>query len=373
MNYRMAWIIALSAALWCVVSVSCIKEEPASPYADIEDFQLPGDIMMARATINREQIAVFVRKGADLTSIAPHITLSEGAAVQPEAGVAQDFSRQVTYTVTAADGKHSRVYTVQLTSVPLHAYRFEQWEMLDRTKAYETPVEYDREGKLSTPWDSSNKGISIYQQYAAPSLYPIHRTTHSAGGQYAAEMLTLAGPGSMGIVNIPVVAGSLFTGVLSPLNALKNPLLVTEFGQPFNEKPLRMKGKYIYEPGTGNYIDSHGAARPEKRDSCAVYAVFFRSDQTLERLNGTNILTHPNIVAVAMMPPEGRAGSGGGGFVDFDLPFVYDDAHVTDLGRNAYKLAIIFSSSFMGDYYEGTPGSRLVVDEVEIVTEGEEK
>jgi hypothetical protein len=360
---------ALALAL-CCATVSCIRDEPPSPYADIEDFALPDDVMMGKATINREQISVFVRKGADLTALAPVITLSEGATVAPDAAMAQDFSQAVEYVVTAADGIHQRRYTVQPTSVPLYAYSFERWEVLDKSNVYETPVEYDRQGNRSTPWDSSNKGIAIYQQYAASSLYPIHKTTPGFAGDYAAEMLTLAGPGSiLGIVNIPVVAGSLFTGVLHPLNALKDPLLATEFGQPFNERPLRMTGKYIYRAGTGGYIDSHGALRPEKRDSCAVYAVFFRSDEGLERLNGTNILTHPNIVAVAMMPPEGRAASEGDGFVAFDLPFVYRTGHTTDFGRFDYKLAIIFSSSFMGDYYEGSPGSRLVVDDIEIITE----
>jgi hypothetical protein len=322
--------------------------------------------MIGKATINQELISAFVRLHADVSAVVPVIRISEGASIQPDAHTPQDFRKPVTYIVTAADGKHQRTYTVQLTSVPLYVYGFERWEVLDKSNAYETPVE----DNLTTPWDSSNKGIAIYQQYADASSYPVHKTTHSAGGNYAAEMLTQAGPGRiLGIVNIPVVAGSLFTGVLSPLNALKNPLLATTFGQPFDEKPLRLTGKYIYKPGSGSYIGSQGVAHPEKQDSCAVYAVFFRSDHTLERLDGTNILTHPNIVAVAMMPPEGRSGTPGNSFVSFDIPFDYKGNHTVDFERNTYKLTIVFSSSFMGDYYEGTPGSRLVVDEVEIKTE----
>jgi hypothetical protein len=278
------------------------------------------------------------------------------------------------YTVTAADGLHRRVYTVQTVSAPVYFYGFEHWEALDKSNVYETPVEYDRRNQRTTPWDSSNKGISIYRQYTDASLYPIHSTTRSAGGQYAAEMLTQAGPGSiLGIVNIPVVAGSLFTGVLNPLHALKNPLLATAFGQVFDEAPLRMTGKYSYTPGTGSYIDSRGKAHPEKRDSCAVYAVFFRSDKSLEHLDGTSILTHPNIVAIAMMPPEGRAGTPGDNFATFDIPFVYSEKHTVDFEKNTYKLALVFSSSFMGDYYEGTPGSRLVIDDIEIKTKEREK
>jgi hypothetical protein len=328
--------------------------------------------MLSEATINQENITVFVRNNADLSALVPTIKISEGASIRPEAHIPQDFSKAVVYTVTAADGKHRRIYTVQLISAPLHAYGFENWEVLDKVNVYETPVEYDLQGRRTTLWDSSNKGIAIYQQYANASLYPVHKSARSAVGQYAAEMITKVGPGSiLGIVNIPVVAGSLFTGVLNPLNALKNPLLATTFGQPFDEKPLRMTGKYHYKPGMGDYIDSKGKAHPEKRDSCAVYAVFFRSDKNLERLDGTNIISHPNIVAIAMMPPEGRGGmqNGDDDFVAFDLPFVYNEKHTVDFDANTYKLAIIFSSSFMGDYYEGTPGSRLLIDDIEIKTE----
>jgi hypothetical protein len=350
--------------------VGCIREEPPSPYADIDSFALPENIQISPATFNRENITAFVRINSDLSAIVPSIQISEGATISPEAGTPQDFRQPVAYTVTAADGKHQRVYTVQLVSAPPYAYGFETWEALDKANIYETPVERDRQNKRTTPWDSSNKGIAIYQQYSDPSLYPIHKTTHSAAGQYAAEMLTQTGPGKIfGSIKIPIVAGSLFTGVLTPLNALINPLLATEFGQPFNEKPLRLTGKYIYRPGTGAYIDAKGNPQPNRRDSCAIYAVFFRSDETLERLNGTNVLTHPNIVAIAMMPPAGRSQSEGNDFTPFDIPFDYTSGHAVDFRRNAYKLTLVFSSSFMGDYYEGTPGSRLIIDDVEIITE----
>ena len=358
----------------CLIAIACtgagcIREEPLCPYADIDEFALPDKVALSEATINREDISVYVRKNVDLSALVPVVKVSEGATIRPDAATPQDFSRPVVYTVTAADGVHQRAYTVQAISVPVYFYGFEHWETLNKNSLYETPVEYDLKGMRTTPWDSSNKGISLYQQYAEAALYPIHKTTRCAGGQYAAELLTRPGPGSvLGVVNIPVVAGSLFTGVLNPLNALKNPLLATGFGQPFNEKPLRLTGKYNYKPGTADYIDSQGRAHPEKRDSCAVYAVFFLSDQTLERLDGTNILTHPNIVAIAMMPPEGRGETPGDDFAAFDIPFVYNEKHTPDFGRNTYKLALVFSSSFMGDYYEGSPGSRLLIDDIEVQT-----
>ncbi len=360
----------LILSLWLIAGSSCIREEPLNPEADILTFSLPGHVELAAATFNQEHISVVVRHTADLSGITPLITITEGATITPAIGTPQDFTQPVTYTVTAADGIHRRIYTVQAVTYAPFSYSFEHWTRLDNHYAYETPVESDPQGQQQVYWDSSNKGIAIYQQFASPSLYPIHSTTQCQAGKYAAEMSTGKGPGSiLGIINIPVVAGSLFSGVLNPLSALKNPLLATQFGRPCDEKPLRFRGYYYYRAGTGDYLDPKGKVLPGVKDTCAIYSVFFRTDKDLQMLDGTNVLTHPNIVAIAMLPGNLRAASPGDGLVAFDIPFVYKTDKTVDFEKYDYKLAVIFSSSYYGDRYEGAPGSRLVVDEVEITTE----
>lgn len=354
----------------CTLGNSCIQDEPLNPEADILAFSLPGDIALSKATFNQSTISINVRPDADLTHITPIIEITEGATIEPAADTPQNFTKPVIYTVTAADRIHQRIYTVQLITSSIYEYTFEYWKQLDKNYAYLTPVEYDADHQELKPWDSSNKGIAIYQQYPNADDYPVHPTSTRMEGKLAAEMVTKKGPGSiLGILNIPVVAGSLFTGVLNPLNALKDPLLATQFGQPFSEKPLRMRGHYMYKAGQGDYIDRLGNAQPGLKDSCAIYSVFFRTDKNLEMLDGTNILTDPNIVAIAMLPPENRAGTEGDDFVAFDIPFEYKNNVEVDFEKNKYKLVIVFSSSFYGDRYEGTPGSCLIVDDVEIITE----
>ncbi|MDR2094239.1 MAG: DUF5018 domain-containing protein [Treponema sp.] len=56
-------------------------------------------------------IALTLPAGTDVTSLAPQITVSEKAAVNPASGAAQDFSAPVSYTVTAEDGTTAQ-YTV---------------------------------------------------------------------------------------------------------------------------------------------------------------------------------------------------------------------------------------------------------------------
>lgn len=364
------------------VCTSCIRDEPLSPYADIEAFSLPAEVKVSDATINQENITVFIKKDYDGTKVAPaELKVSEGATVEPAATAPLDFSHAVTYTVTAADGVHQRTYTIQPIKSALYRFDFEHWALsTNPIKKYETPVGFDTEGNKQPLWDSGNTGVSIYiSKDSMPEGYPVHKTTDAAGGSYAAEMVTNMGPNKIAFIsglNIPIVAGSLFTGKFNAIKALSDPLLATQFGQPFYSRPIRFIGKYKYKAGTGDYIalDSKGetVTIPEMKDSCSVYAIFYKSDKTLDRLDGTNVFTHPNVVALAMLPPEMRAESKGDGFVSFNLPFEYVNGTEVDFSKNEYKLGIVLSSSFYGDRYEGIIGSRLVVDDLEIIYEGEE-
>jgi eukaryotic-like serine/threonine-protein kinase len=49
-------------------------------------------------------ISATVASGTDVTKLVPTLTLSDKATVSPASGVAQDFSKAITYTITAEDG-----------------------------------------------------------------------------------------------------------------------------------------------------------------------------------------------------------------------------------------------------------------------------
>ncbi|GAB3777038.1 hypothetical protein GCM10028818_23550 [Spirosoma horti] len=65
-------------------------------------------------------ITALLPAGADLTRLVPTITTSAKSTVLPASGVAQDFSKVVTYTVTAEDGS-TKVFSV---SAATDAYYF---------------------------------------------------------------------------------------------------------------------------------------------------------------------------------------------------------------------------------------------------------
>ena len=61
----------------------------------------------------QDSVTVTLSKFADVTAVAPTLTVSSKAVVSPASGVPQDFSKPVTYTVTAEDGS-TRDYAVSI-------------------------------------------------------------------------------------------------------------------------------------------------------------------------------------------------------------------------------------------------------------------
>lgn len=63
------------------------------------------------------KINITVPYGIDITALVPTITISAGASISPETGIAQDFTNNVEYIVTAENGDEKK-YTVYLTIEP---------------------------------------------------------------------------------------------------------------------------------------------------------------------------------------------------------------------------------------------------------------
>ena len=63
-------------------------------------------------------VAVSVPYGTDRSTLAPTITVSDGATVSPVSGATADFSSgSVAYTVTAEDGVTQKVYNVTVSEM----------------------------------------------------------------------------------------------------------------------------------------------------------------------------------------------------------------------------------------------------------------
>ena len=171
--------------------------------------------------------------------------------------------------------------------------------------------------------------------------------------------------------NSPLAAGSLFIGEFK-VN-LSNTLLSTRYGRPFDRKPLRLSGYYRYTPGEMYYklnesLSNKLEAVPGKIDEFNIYGVMFERTADVEYLNGTNVQTSPNVVALARFNDGERIPTET--WRTFSLPFVYlKEIDMEKLENGQYSISIVMSSSIDGDLFSGAPGSTLMVDQVVLTCE----
>lgn len=118
--------------------------------------------------------------------------------------------------------------------------------------------------------------------------------------------------------------------------------------------------------------DENNNTIPNSTDTGDIYAVLYEaptSDFSLDGdlfPNGQSIDEH--IVSMARIEKTIETDE----WTYFDLPFTSQNGKTIDkegLRNGKYKLAIVFSSSIMGAYFQGAVGSELWIDEVEIICE----
>jgi len=106
---------------------------------DITAFSFAEQTEPAIIDVTSNSVNIEVETGTDMTNLVPTITLSEGATVSPNNGVAQDFTNAVTYTVTAEDGTTMQDWVVTVTELPLGLEEFEIQDQI-QLQSYPNPV-----------------------------------------------------------------------------------------------------------------------------------------------------------------------------------------------------------------------------------------
>lgn len=82
---------------------------------DITGFSLTEEVAPAMIDATAHTILLEVAVDTDLSSLSPTITVSEGAIINPETAVVQDFSEAVTYTVTAENPNVSQEWLITVS------------------------------------------------------------------------------------------------------------------------------------------------------------------------------------------------------------------------------------------------------------------
>jgi len=86
---------------------------PASTAKEITSFTISGQVS-STIDAGNATVTVVMPYGTNVTSLTPTIEISEFASISPASGVAQDFTNQVTYTVTAQDNS-TKAWTITVT------------------------------------------------------------------------------------------------------------------------------------------------------------------------------------------------------------------------------------------------------------------
>lgn len=347
---------------------SCIKDEPLNREADIVEITVDDPTFIDKSISENNNIELIFAAEADLTNIAPILTLSPDATVTPASGtrINLSYGKTAEYTVTSQNGEFQKKYIVRVGELKMK-YGFEEWEMAG-TKAYPYPILSDPE------WSNANSGIVSALMFGSIDKktferYPTKDTTLCVNGQYAASLQTIKGGVVLGR-KMPILAGNLFIGSFS--GSLSSPLKSLKLGRNhpmWQGKPTYFKGYYKYTPGP-EMIGPDGPL-PGRTDEMSMYAAIFRvAEGTALKdipLDGETILTSERVVARAEWKPGIAEHEVANGFREFSIPFVYNQT--LDYDKYTYQITIVCSSSKDGNLWEGAIGSSLLVDDLEIVCE----
>lgn len=358
MNYFKLLFILLIALSWA----GCTSEDEfVNQEADVLQLVLPDSVLQATPIITNTDIFVYYiteKLPAD-GKLVPHIQLTDGAFMRPQIDTIQFVPKMknISFEVVAQDTSYVKGYTIHfLPGIPLQLkHKFDDWA----TGAMP---------KLTDPiWATGNLPISTINLLGSPKPkpalgYPTKKTDDSRSG-FAAELISLRCPSKtiLGKRLPPLIPGALYMGSFELI--MDNPIAGTKFGHLFDKKADVVTGYYKYK-GSDDIVTPDGVVMsPNFKDSCSMEVYFYDAgvDGKLV-LDGTNIKGAPQIIA------EGKLVKGdtqGDGFERFEMKLIY--YRQPNFAKSKYKLAVSFAASHLGDKEIGGNGSRMVVDDVEIV------
>ena len=379
----------LLAALSCSLT-SCFKDEPANAECDIEaawiHFDNPGECVwnlndtIINVSSTTTDIRFEVRTGTDLTALAPEFKTTAGATITPKSGTVLDFSKApVLYTVTSEDGAWHREYKVSITE-RRHTtndtinFDFEDYYLYQEpnssSRYYRWSDYLNEDGSQANNWATGNAGFKLTNYLAKPEDYPTIPLVNG-GVSGDAVMLVTRKTGAIGAAyGKPIAAGNLFLGTFIGDNALLKPMEATQFGLPFDRTPIKFTGYYQYTPGK-TFTNQDGNVVNGKVDAGDIYAVLYinhDADGNPFVLTGDNVLTSEQIVLLARVPNVEPTD----GWTYFELEFEKRNGKEIDLdllNGFGYNLAVVFSSSVDGAYFQGAENSTLIIDNVRVICE----
>lgn len=317
-----------------------------------------GDVfaMVSRAIINgsvtsgKTPVVEYKEQSASSWQTASDVTVSGTKFTATLTGLTGSTTYNYRVTVDGAAGSEQSFTTVAAQELPNGS--FEQWSF-DQTKTGNDYYVPNADGE--TFWGTGNEG-SMSLQSIGNVTYP----TDGVSGQAA----LLESKDAL----IKLAAGNLFTGDFGfdPDHTLDG--LLT-FGRSFTSFPTALRLYYKYTSATIDKIgDNVGdlASLKGQPDMCHIYIALTDKQYTIKNWSGNNgnyrqlfDKDDSGIIAYGEFISDESTSS----FQQIEIPIEYR------ANRTPKYIIIVASSSRYGDYYIGGVGSKLWLDEMELVYE----
>lgn len=226
----------------------------------------------------------------------------------------------------------------------------------------------DERNNLYSFWDSGNKGASLGN--ANPTTSDATVVNPSSGSTKSAKLQSqfVGFGGFLG----QFAAGNLYTGHF--VKTVGTSGAEIQFGSEFTGRPTQLHGYFQYTAGT---VDYYGKTTPSDAlvkeggtDMNSIYIALSDADApyTVNTREGTfvDFDNDPNIIAYGELPASECVTTSG--WKEFTIDLVY-----RDLTRKPKYIIIVASASKYGDYFTGSSGSLMYLDDFSLVYDGEPK
>ena len=233
-------------------------------------------------------------------------------------------------------------------STQLYNSSFDEWWQDDK-------VWYPyAKGASPSVWDSANPGAA---KFIGSSTYPtddiVNSDVQDGKVRKAAEMVSRNAA-------VAFAAGNLYVGKFGRVQGIG---AILDWGTEFTEKPMALKGYYKYSPMTIThakepYLDLIGKATD--RCQILVFLTDWDAPFTVNTTAGVfvDFENDEHIIAFGKLESDETVTD----FREFQIDLEYRDKT-----RTPKYIVISCCASYLGDYFTGGEGSKLVVDEFELV------
>ena len=257
-----------------------------------------------------------------------------------------------TYEYQAVAGAQASVKTATFTTemaTPLPNSSFENWQTLSSSAM----VLYGPGEEMF--WDSGNHGsATLNKNVTSPD------ETYKHSGRYSVKLQSQF----VGILSFgKFAAGNLFAGQYLRTDGTDG---VLSFGRPFTSRPAKLKGYIKYTPGTVDY-SSTSELPTGATDIGNIYIALGDWSEPIEIRTKDKKLFDKNdekIIAYGEWEITSETQGADGGLLEFEIPLDY-----RSLDRIPSYIVLVASASKYGDYFTGSTGSTMWIDDLELIYE----